>query len=53
MTFESGNIEDLKDKSEKMWKASFDYKAIAENAVKRFSSEAYYEKLLRYYKGED
>lgn len=52
MTFESGNVEDLKEKIELMWDASFDYKAIAANAVKRYSSEAYYEQLMKYYKGE-
>lgn len=52
MTFESGNVEDLKKKIELMWDASFDYKAIAANAVKRYSSEAYYEQLMKYYKGE-
>ena len=51
MTFESGNVEDLKDKIELMWNASFDYKAIANNAIKRYSSEAYYEKLIKFYKG--
>lgn len=53
MTFESGNVEDLKKKIEMMWNASFDYKSIAENAVKRYSSEAYYEQLMKYYKGEE
>ena len=52
MTFESGNVEDLKARIELMWNASFDYKAIADNAVKRYSSEAYYEQLMKYYKGE-
>lgn len=52
MTFESGNVEDLKKKIELMWNSSFDYKAIAANAVKRYSSEAYYEQLMKYYKGE-
>ena len=51
MTFESGNVEDLKEKIERMWNASFDYKAIAEDAVKRYSNEAYYEKLMEYYHG--
>ena len=49
MTFESGNVEDLKEKIETMWSTSFDYKQIAENAVQRYSSEAYYEKLMEYY----
>ena len=53
MTFESGNLEDLKEKIELMWNTSFDYKAIAENSVKRYSSEAYYEKLMKFYKGEE
>ena len=52
MTFESCNVEDLKKKIELMWNASFDYKVIADNAVKRYSSEAYYEQLMKYYKGE-
>ena len=39
MTFESGNVEDLKEKIEMMWNASFNYKAIATYAVKRYSSE--------------
>lgn len=52
MTFESGNVENLKEKIEMMWNASFDYRAIAENAVKRYSGETYYEKLMKYYKGE-
>ena len=51
MTFESGNVEDLKEKIETMWSTSFDYKQIAENAVQRYSSEAYYEKLMEYYHG--
>lgn len=49
MAFESGNLDDLKEKIEAMWNASFDYKSIAENAVKRYSSEAYYEKLIECY----
>lgn len=53
MTFESGNVEDLKKKIKLMWNASFDYKAIADNAVKRYSSETYYKQLMKYYKGEE
>ena len=49
MTFESGNVDDLKEKIEAMWNASFDYKQIAKNAIKRYSSETYYEKLIEYY----
>lgn len=53
MTFESGNVDDLKEKIELMWNASFDYKTIADKAVKRYSSETYYEQLMKYYKGEE
>lgn len=52
MTFESGNVEDLKEKIKLMWNASFKYEAIADNAVERYSSEAYYEQLMKYYKRE-
>ena len=51
MTFTSGDVEDLKDKIIKMFNHEFDYDAIAKNAIERYSSEAYYEKLMKYYKG--
>ena len=51
MTFTSGDVEDLKDKIKKMFNHEFDYEAIAKNAVERYSSEAYYEKLMVFYKG--
>lgn len=51
MTFESGNVDDLKEKIQTMWNTSFNYRSIAENAVNRYSSEAYYEKLMECYKG--
>lgn len=51
MTFTSGDVEDLKDKNVKMFEHEFDYDAIAKNAIERYSSEAYYEKLMKYYKG--
>ena len=51
MTFTSGDVEDLKDKIMKMFEHEFDYDAIAKNAIERYSSEAYYEKLMKYYKG--
>lgn len=49
MTFTSGDVEDLKDKIVMMFKHEFDYDAIAKNAVERYSSEAYYNKLIGYY----
>ncbi len=51
MTFKSGDVEDLKDKIMKMFECQFDYKSIAKKAVGKYSSEVYYEKLMRYYKG--
>lgn len=51
MTFTSGDVEDLKDKIKKMFNHEFDYDAIAKNAIERYSSEAYYEKLMAFYKG--
>ena len=41
---------DLKDKIEKMFAHDFDYQAIARDAIERYSSEAYYHKLMEYYK---
>lgn len=51
MTFKSGDMKDLKDKIQKMYEHLFDYEEIAKNAVGKYSSETYYEKLMRYYKG--
>ena len=53
MTFTSGDVEDLKDKIIKMFNHEFDYDAIAKNAIERYSSEAYYEKLMALYKDEE
>ena len=52
MTFESRNVEDLKEKIQQMWDASWDYAAIAKEAVARYSSEAYYNKLIKIYQEE-
>ena len=49
MTFSSGDVEDLKDKIQKMFNHHFDYESIAKNAIERYSSEAYYEKLMKIY----
>ena len=50
MTFTSGDVEDLKDKILKMFEHDFDYQAIAKDAIERYSSEAYYHKLMDFYK---
>ena len=52
MTFESGNVEDLKEKIEKMWNAEFDYKQIAETSIDLYNNETYYKELIKIYKGE-
>lgn len=50
MTFRSADVEDLKDKILKMFEHDFDYQAIAKDAIERYSSEAYYHKLMDFYK---
>lgn len=52
MTFTSGDVDDLKDKIQQMWDTSFDYEGIAKNAVAKYSSDAYYERLMNIYKGK-
>ena len=49
MTFESGNADDLADKIKAMFNASFDYEAIAKDAMKRYNAEAYYDEIMKCY----
>ena len=49
MTFTSGDVDDLKDKIQRMFEHDFDYQAIAKDAIDRYSSEAYYKILMKYY----
>ena len=49
MTFTSGDVDDLKDKIRRMFEHNFDYQAIAKDAIDRYSSEAYYKILMKYY----
>ena len=49
MTFTSGDVFDLKEKIFNMWDVPFDYEAIAKDAVARYSSETYYDKLMGVY----
>lgn len=51
MIFESQNVQDLQEKIKVMWGKTFEYKAISERAIKEYSSEAYYNRLMNYYKG--
>lgn len=50
MTFESRNVEDLKEKIKKMWQAEFDYQTIAKQSLERYSAEKYYMELMKVYK---
>lgn len=52
MTFTSGDVKDLRDKIQKMFNHKFDYESIAKNAVRRYSSETYYDRLMGYYKDD-
>ena len=49
MTFESGNTDDLTGKIRAMYNAEFDYKTIADTAMKRYSAEAYYTEIMECY----
>lgn len=51
MTFESGNAADLAEKIKAMFAAKFDYKAIADVAMKRYNAENYYDEIMKCYIG--
>lgn len=49
MTFESRNVDDLKDKIQAMWLAEFDYQTIAKQSQERYNAEKYYQSLMKLY----
>ncbi|MDR1180536.1 MAG: glycosyltransferase [Bacteroidales bacterium] len=49
MLFESRNVEDLRDKIQKMFTLNFDYKSIAEAAQQQYSGENHYKELIKIY----
>ena len=49
MTFESRNVENMKDKIGKMWNASWDYEAIAHQSQERYNAEKYYQEIMKIY----
>lgn len=49
MTFDSGNVNDLTEKIKAMFNADFDYKTIAETAMKRYNAENYYDAIMKCY----
>lgn len=50
MTFESGNVGDLKDKIQTMWQSKFDYQTIAKQSQERYSADNYYKELMKIYR---
>lgn len=50
MTFESRNVDDLAKKIEQMFGYGFDYRQIAESALKRYDAESYYNVIMEIYK---
>ena len=51
MTFTSKDAKNLKDKIQQMWDATFDYKEIAEESMKRYNAEEYYKNIMKIYQG--
>ena len=51
MTFKSKDVNDLKDKIQQMWEATFDYHKIAEESMKRYNAEKYYQDIIKIYEG--
>lgn len=50
MTFESQNVEDLKQKIQKMFDTTFDYESIAKRARELYNAENYYLQITNLYK---
>jgi glycosyltransferase involved in cell wall biosynthesis len=53
MTFTSKDVNDLKDKTQQMWNATFDYRQLAEESMKRYNAEEYYKNIMKIYQGQD
>ena len=53
MTFESKNVEDLKEKIHSMFETSFNYKDIAEKSQKKYNAENYYNEIMNIYNNHD
>lgn len=49
LTFESGNVDDLRDKIRQMWNSAFEYRRIARNALACYGAETYYDGLMKIY----
>lgn len=51
MTFKSGDADDLAEKIKAMYNAKFNYKDIADAAMKRYNAENYYNEIMKCYLG--
>lgn len=50
MTYESKNVEDLKEKIQKMFETSFNYQKIAEKSLEKYNAENYYNEIMKIYR---
>ena len=48
-TFESGNVEDLKEKIKQMWDATYDRHKLASESIARYDAESYYRQIMDIY----
>ncbi|MCM1313301.1 MAG: glycosyltransferase [Bacteroides sp.] len=53
MTFESRNADDLAEKIKLMWETSFNSRKIADDSVRKYNAEKYYEDIIRIYSGKE
>lgn len=51
MTFTSHDADDLNDKIQQMWSATFDYRQIAQQSMQRYNAEEYYKNIIQVYAG--
>lgn len=49
LTFNSGDVDDLKEKIKQIFSLTFDYKFISEQACSKYNTEKYYDNLLHVY----
>lgn len=50
MTFESKNVEDLKERIQRMFETSFNYQEIAQKSQEKYNSENYYNEIMKIYR---
>lgn len=52
MTFTSKDVNDLKNKIQQMWSATFDYQQIAQESMQRYNAEEYYKNIMKMYQSK-